>query len=360
MKVMLAGGGTGGHLYPGIALAEELAARGHAVHFVGTAQGLESRVVPALGYPLTRIHARGLARVSLLDRLRFAVEAPLSARDAAAVLVRERPDRVVGVGGYASGPVVLLAALARTPTVVLEQNSIPGITNRILGRVVDRVVTSFPGGEAYFPARKVRRLGNPVRRSIVAALSGPAPERSGATLNVLVVGGSLGAHALNACFAAAAPDLARLPLALVHQTGPADLEAVQDAYARAGLRAEARPFLDDMAARYAWADLVVCRAGATTLAELAIAGRPAVLVPFPYATHDHQTLNARAFEEAGAARCQVQSELDPARLVALLAALHADADGRRAMAGAMRRLGRPTAAAEIADLVEAADRRAEG
>jgi UDP-N-acetylglucosamine--N-acetylmuramyl-(pentapeptide) pyrophosphoryl-undecaprenol N-acetylglucosamine transferase len=359
MKVLLAGGGTGGHLYPGIALAEALASRGHAVHFVGTAQGLESRVVPALGWPLTRIHARGLARVGLAGRLRFTVEAPLSVLDAASVLRREQPDRVVGVGGYASGPVVLLAALGGRPTVVLEQNAIPGITNRILGRVVDHVVTSYPGGEAYFPARKVRLLGNPVRQSIVAALSGPPAARAGARLNVLVVGGSLGAHALNACLAAAAPDLARLPLALVHQTGPADLEGVRGAYARAGLRAEVHAFLDDMAARYAWADLVVCRAGATTLAELAIAGRPAVLVPFPYATHDHQTLNARAFEQAGAARCEVQSGLDPARLVTVLGALLADPEGRRAMAEAMRRLGRPLAAAEIADLVEAADRRAE-
>jgi UDP-N-acetylglucosamine--N-acetylmuramyl-(pentapeptide) pyrophosphoryl-undecaprenol N-acetylglucosamine transferase len=358
MRIVIAGGGTGGHLFPGIALAEALRERGHEVHFVGTAQGLEARLLPEQGWPLTLIHARGLARVSLAARLRFLAEAPRSVADAVAVLLRLRPDRVVGVGGYASGPVVLLAALAGLPTVVLEQNSVPGVTNRLLGRVVDHVVTSFPASEAAFPPAKVRPLGNPVRRSIVAALCEAGAARAAAgPLRLLVLGGSLGAHALNVCCAEAAPRLAALGLEVVHQTGPADADSVRQAYAAAGLPAEVHPFITDMATRYAAADVVLCRAGATTLAELAIAGRPAVLVPFPFATYDHQTLNARAFEAAGAAVCRPQAGLEAASLTGLLGELARDPERRRCMAVAMRGLGRPEAARHIAALVETAERR---
>jgi UDP-N-acetylglucosamine--N-acetylmuramyl-(pentapeptide) pyrophosphoryl-undecaprenol N-acetylglucosamine transferase len=360
MRILIAGGGTGGHLFPGIAVAEALADRGAEVLFVGTERGLEARVLPRLGFALETIQVRGLARVSWTERLRFLLEAPLSAAQAASVLWRVRPDVAVGVGGYSSGPVLLAAALARIPTAILEQNSVPGVTNRLLSRVVDRIYCSFTLPEGTFPAHKTTVPGNPVRQGIIDALEqaghvgAPAtPDDSNDSndgrFSLFVFGGSQGARGINETFMAAAPALAQQRLSLVHQTGEADHERVVAAYARAGLTAEVLPFIDNMAERYAAADLIVCRAGATTLAELGIVGRPAVLVPFPHATHNHQEANARDVERQGAAICLPQQELTGDQLASLIAELEADPARRASMGEAMARLGRPDAAHVIAE-----------
>lgn len=355
MRVLIAGGGTGGHLFPGIAVAEEVLARGGEVLFVGTSRGIEARVLPELGLPLETIRVGGLAGVSWRQRLRFLVEGPLAAVQAIRILRRFRPQVVAGVGGYSSGPVVLAAAMGFIPTVILEQNSVPGVTNRLLGKVVRRVFGAFEESRLHFPRRKMVLPGNPVRRAIVDSLQQdlrPATARANGRLRVFAFGGSQGARFINECLMEAAPRLADAPLSLVHQTGEADCHRVSQAYGEAGLDAEVHPFIHDMAARYAWADLIVSRAGATTLAELAIVGRPAVLIPFPYATHNHQERNAREFEEAGAVLCRTQDGLDGSSLAALLSQLADDEPRRGAMADAMGRLARPRAAADIVDDME--------
>jgi len=355
MRVLIAGGGTGGHLFPGIAVAEEVLSRGGEVLFVGTARGIEARVLPELGLPLEAIQVGGLAGVSWRQRLRFLVEGPVAVAQAIRILRSFRPQVVAGVGGYSSGPVVLTAALGFIPTVILEQNSVPGITNRLLGRVVQQVFGAFEESRQHFPRAKMTLPGNPVRRAIVDSLqrrSPPATARANGRLRVFAFGGSQGARFINECLMEAAPLLAGAPVALVHQTGEADQQRVKKAYADAGLNAEVHPFIADMAARYAWTDLIVSRAGATTLAELAIVGRPAVLIPFPYATHNHQERNAREFEQAGAALCRPQDGLDGPGLAELIRRFADDEPRRSRMAESMQHLARPRAAADIVDQLE--------
>ncbi len=355
MRVLIAGGGTGGHLFPGIAVAEEVLARGGEVLFVGTSRGIEAKVLPALGLPLQTIRVGGLAGVSWRQRLRFLVEGPIAAAQAIRILRRFRPQVVAGVGGYSSGPVVLTAAMGFIPTVILEQNSVPGVTNRLLGRVVRQIFGAFEESRQHFPSHKMVLPGNPVRRAIVDSLQQdlrPATARANGRLRVFAFGGSQGARFINESLMEAAPLLAKAPIELVHQTGEADRARVQDAYAKAGLDAQVHAFISDMAARYAWSDLIVSRAGATTLAELAIVGRPAVLIPFPYATHNHQERNAREFEEAGAALCRPQDGLNGAELAALIGQLAEDETRRSSMADAMGSLARPRAAADIVDAMQ--------
>jgi UDP-N-acetylglucosamine--N-acetylmuramyl-(pentapeptide) pyrophosphoryl-undecaprenol N-acetylglucosamine transferase len=354
LRAILAGGGTGGHLFPGLAVAEEIHRRGGDALFVGTARGLETRVLPAEGWPLELIRVQGLIRTGWRQRFRFLREAPGTVWQVLRLLHRHRPQVVVGVGGYASGPVVLTASGRRLPTAILEQNSIPGITNRILGRIATEVYATFEQSRRWFPRRRVSVLGNPVRRSIVESLQGlelPAPRVDG-RVRLLAFGGSQGARFLNETLMEAAPRLAAEKVSLVHQTGEADHARVCEAYREAGYEAEVLPFIEDMAPRYAAADLVLCRAGATTLAELAIAGRPAVLVPFPFATHDHQTANARVLERRGAALCRAQHQLDGPTLADLVLELARDPARRARMADAMRSAARPEAAAAVVDRLE--------
>jgi UDP-N-acetylglucosamine--N-acetylmuramyl-(pentapeptide) pyrophosphoryl-undecaprenol N-acetylglucosamine transferase len=351
-RVLIAGGGTGGHLFPALALAEELTSRGAAVRFVGTAHGIEARAVPKAGYALDLITVSGLKRTGLGGALRGLAKLPVALWQSLRIVGAFDPDVVVGVGGYASGPVLVAALVRGRPTAILEQNSIPGVTNRILGRLVRRAYIALEPARAWFPAAKTVLLGNPVRRAIREAAA--EPRAPGAPARVLVVGGSQGAHAINENVAGAVELLARRgrTLALVHQTGAADAGPIAARYAALGGAAgelTAREFIDDMAAAYARADLVVGRAGATTIAELGAVGRPAVLVPFPFAADDHQTVNARVLEQAGAACVLPQAELTPARLADTLERLLADDVGRARMAAAMRELGRPAAAAAIAD-----------
>jgi UDP-N-acetylglucosamine--N-acetylmuramyl-(pentapeptide) pyrophosphoryl-undecaprenol N-acetylglucosamine transferase len=350
MTLVIAGGGTGGHLYPGIAVARELLRRvpNARVSFAGTERGLEARIVPKEGFELDLIRSAGLKGKSIADRARGAVLVPVGLIDAWRLVAKRRPHVVMGVGGYSSGPVVLAAALRRIPTLVLEQNAIPGLTNRMLAPWVRSAAVTYEQTLTFFSGKGFVS-GNPVRQEFFD--SSKFEGRRSKSPAVLVLGGSLGAHAINMAVVAAAPLLfQRLPgLVLVHQTGDRDLSSVRAAYQRAGVDARAEPFLDEVAAEMAAADVVICRAGATTLAELAAAGRPAVLVPFPGATDDHQRRNAGVLSTAGAAVVIDQRELTPDRLADVTATLLADADSGRRMAQAMRTFARPDAAAVIVD-----------
>jgi UDP-N-acetylglucosamine--N-acetylmuramyl-(pentapeptide) pyrophosphoryl-undecaprenol N-acetylglucosamine transferase len=357
MRLLIAGGGTGGHLFPGIAVAEEVVRRGGQVLFVGTSRGLEARAVPAAGYALELLEVSGLKRVGLMAVLRGLFRLPKAFFRSLSILRRFRPDVVLGVGGYASGPVVLAAALWRYPTAIQEQNSVPGITNRILSRLVRVVMIAFDEARRFFPAGKTETIGNPVRSKLVATLTAGADSAdTSASPRILVVGGSQGARAVNDLVLTAVEVLAKngsLPV-LVHQTGPSDEDRCGERYGVLSVsdRVEVRPFIDDMATEYHRASLVVARAGALTLAELAIAGRPTILIPLPTAADDHQSKNAARFAQAGAAIVLNQRTSTGAELAQLLSDLLADSGRRQAMASAMRSLARPKAAADIVDRLE--------
>jgi UDP-N-acetylglucosamine--N-acetylmuramyl-(pentapeptide) pyrophosphoryl-undecaprenol N-acetylglucosamine transferase len=355
--VLIAGGGTGGHLFPGVAVARELLARvpdGRVV-FVGTAAGLEARVIPREGFLLEVIRSAGLKGKSLASLVRGLALLPLSAIDAWRVLSRHRPAVVVGVGGYSSGPVVGLAALRGVPTLLMEQNATPGITNRLLARVVRAAAVTYDESLPVF-GRKAFVAGNPVRREFFE----PAGPRVEGPVRVLVFGGSQGAHAINVAMAAAAVHLAQgARLDLTHQTGERDVQLVRDAYQAAGLTARVEPFLFQMDREMRAADLVVCRSGATTLAELMASGKPSILVPLPTATDDHQRKNALALVTRGAARMVEQRDLTGERLAAEIQALAGDTAARAGIAASASRMARPDAARVIVDrIVELGARRA--
>lgn len=353
LRVVIAGGGTGGHLYPGVAVARELIARrpGTTVTFVGTTKGIESRVIPREGFALDTIRSGGLKGKSLADRARGAGLIPLGLVDAWRILSRRQPHLVIGVGGYSSGPVVLAAAVRGIPTLLLEQNAMPGLTNRLLARVVRAAAVSFESTTSFFGS-KAFVSGNPVRTEFLQpSTSDDGAARGGATVHVLVFGGSQGAHGINVGMVDAAALLATapVPLSITHQTGERDLVMVRDGYAHAGLTAQVEPFLYDMGAQLRRADLVVCRAGATTLAELAAAGKPSILIPLPTATDDHQRKNAEELAHAGAADVLLQTDATGGVLAARIVALASDVDLRARMSRAARTLARPNAARVIVD-----------
>ena len=352
LSVVIAGGGTGGHLFPGLAVARELIRRRQdaVVSFAGTSRGIEARVVPREGFALDCIRSGGLKGKSVLDRLRGAALIPLSLWDAWRVVAARRPHVVIGVGGYSSGPVVLAAAARGIPTVVLEQNAVPGLTNRMLAPIVKAAAVTFEATLVYFGS-KAFVSGNPVRTEFFEAEQRGVEAAS--EVHVLVFGGSQGAHAINMAMIAAAPTLsAAAPrLRLVHQTGARDADAVREAYRHAHLDAVVEPFLYDMGRQVAQADLVVCRAGATTLAEIAAARRPAILVPLPTATDDHQRRNAESVAAAGGAEVLLQADLSGERLAASILRLAGDVEGRARMAAAAGTLARPDAARAIVDRV---------
>ncbi|MGE3274590.1 MAG: undecaprenyldiphospho-muramoylpentapeptide beta-N-acetylglucosaminyltransferase [Vicinamibacterales bacterium] len=371
MRLLIAGGGTGGHLYPGIAVARELIARDPSaeVSFVGTAAGIEARVVPREGFPLDLIRVAGLKGKSRRQVAGGLVLLPLAAADAWRVLSTRRPDVVVGVGGFASGPVLALAALRGIPTMLLEQNALPGLTNRLLARLVCAAAVTYEEALRYFPGTGFV-AGNPVRPEFFAAgAAGSAGTAEGGAgregtdagrdtppraARVLIFGGSQGSHAINVAMVAAAPRLAAagVPLEVVHQTGERDVELVRDAYRRVGLAARVEAFIYEMHREVGAADLVVCRAGATTLAELAAAGTPALLIPLPTATDDHQRKNAEVVARAGAAGVLDERSLTGDALADEIVALAGDASRRARMSAAARGLARPDAAARIADRVQ--------
>jgi len=363
LSLLIAGGGTGGHLYPGIAVARELLSRrGDAtVTFVGTSAGIEARVIPREGFPLEVIRSAGLKGKSLTALARGLALLPLGLIDAARVIGRTRPSVVVGVGGYSSGPVVMLAAIRGIPTLLMEQNAIPGLTNRSLARFVRAAAVTYEQAVPFFGG-KAFIAGNPVRPEFFESASGEATARQATydehatppdAARVLVFGGSQGAHAINMAMVEAAARLAAaVPrLAVTHQTGEREVEMVRDGYRRAGLEARVEPFLFAMDREMKSADLVVCRAGATTLAELTAAGRPSILIPLPTATDDHQRKNADALVAAGAARMIEQRDLTGERLASAIVTLAADALTRGDMSNRARAMARPDAAKVIVDKV---------
>ena len=352
MRALIAAGGTGGHIYPGLAVAREVVRRDPraVVRFVGTAKGLETRLVPQAGFELSLIESAGLVNMGLRERLRGAAVLPKSFA-AARRLIREfRPDVVIGAGGYVSGPVLLTAALMRVPTLVMESNAVPGFTNRVLARFVRAAAVSFEEALPYFRGKGVV-TGNPVRREFFDV---PEKEADPAAFSLLIFGGSQGARAVNLAMVEALPHLSarRDTLRVTHQTGKLDFERVREGYEAAGWsgRAEVREYIDDMVSAFSRADLIVSRAGATTSFELMAAGRPAIMVPLPGQLE--QRKNAEALERAGAARLVPQAELTGERLAREIDSIAARPGRAAEMGRAARKLARGDAAATTVDLIE--------
>ncbi len=342
-SILIMAGGTGGHIMPGLAVAAILRSQGWKVTWLGAPGSMEAELVPKHGYEVAWVRFSGLRGKGLLRKLMLPFNLLVALAQSAAVILRHRPDVVLGMGGYITFPGGVMAALLRRPLVIHEQNSIAGLSNRVLARVAQKTLSGFPD---VLP--KAIWCGNPVRSNI-AGLPDPQARyaaRSG-RLNVLVVGGSLGAKALNEAMPRA---LALLPQDVrphvIHQTGKQHFESVQQLYREAGVEADIRPFLDDMAGSYATADLVICRAGALTVAELAAAGVASILVPFPFAVDDHQTHNARFLSERDAAILLPQAELGAERLAQLLREL--DREKLSAMAAQARGVAKPDAALAVA------------
>lgn len=350
LTIVIAGGGTGGHLYPGVAVARALLAQvpDARVSFAGTARGIEARVIPREGFELDVIRSAGLKGKSIAAFLRGVAMVPAGLCDAWRLLSRRRPHVVVGVGGYSSGPVVLMAALRGIATLVLEQNAVPGFTNRRLAPFVRAAAVTYEGTLTYFRGRGFV-AGNPVRPEFMRAAGGAtgAPQRP----RVLTLGGSQGSHAINVAMVAAAPELARRcpHLEIVHQTGARDQAWVREQYTAAGVPARVVDFLNAVAREMTEADVVVSRAGASTLAELAAVGRPAILIPLPAATDDHQRKNAQVLVDEGAATIVDERALagTPGPLIDAVAGLLLDPAARGRMSTAMHRFARPDAAARI-------------
>ena len=345
--IMIMAGGTGGHIFPGLAVADRLRAAGWRVIWLGAKTGMEAKLVPARGYDMAWVNFSGLRGKGPLAMLLLPLRLIVAFWQSARAIFARHPDVVLGMGGYVSFPGGMMAALLGKPLVIHEQNSITGLANKVLAGVADRVLCAFPGA-----LRKAMVTGNPVREQI-AAIAPPQERYAGRNgpLELLVVGGSLGAQALN--------DIVPRALALLpperrprvkHQSGAQHLEVLRQSYASAGVEAETCAFIDDMAAEYVRADMVVCRAGATTVFELAAAGVASILVPFPHAVDDHQTANARFLADAGAAVLLPQRELSAEKLSRLLGEL--DRERLREMAIKARSLGMPDATAAVARVCE--------
>lgn len=351
MKVILAGGGTGGHIFPGIALALEFKRRDPDCQllFVGTTKGLENKILPKYGFPFAAIRARGLIRAGWAGKLRALGLLPASLLDALTIVRSFKPQLVIGLGGYASGPVVGAAFLSGIKTTILEQNVVPGLTNKLLSRLTRTVFISFPESSQAFPKGRAVFTGNPIRAEI-ANLS--QSQKNGGEFNLLVLGGSRGATSLNKALTEALDHLApqRDKFRITHQTGWQEAESIDQSYRQKGFQAMVVPFIDDMSQAYSRADLVVTRAGATTIAEVSCAGIPALLVPYPYAAQDHQRRNAKSLVEKGAAVMIEPSQLGGEALAQNVLELMNDRPRLASMSAKMRAFSRPDAARQIVDI----------
>ncbi len=354
MRVLIAAGGTGGHIYPGIAVAREIIRRDSSslVRFVGTARGLEARLIPQSGFELSIIESAGLKSVGLGAKVRGLWLLPKSFVAARKIIRAFNPNIVVGAGGYVSGPVLLTASLLRLPTLVMDSNALPGFTNRVLARFVDKAAVSFAEAIPYFRGKAVL-TGNPVRREFFEI---PPKRHDSSQVSILVFGGSQGARAINEAVIDALPQLSakKNQLRLVHQTGDADYDRVRRGYEMEtwSERGEVKRYIDDMMTEFANADLVVCRAGATTTAELIAAGKAAIMIPFPLAADDHQRKNAEALQTAGAARMILQNDLSGDLLAREILSLIDAPQNLEGMEEAGRKLGRLDAASAMVDLIE--------
>jgi len=352
MKLLFAGGGTGGHLFPAVALAQGLLAQdsSSSVHFVGTARGLESRLLPKLGLPLATVDMAGFVGRGWFGKCLVVPKLLKSIRQSRSILRYFQPDLVIGVGGYASVPVLLAAKMIGVPYLIHEQNAVPGLGNKILARWAERICLSFEGSEKSFGSDRTLLTGNPLRQGLEAL-----PETLPKNGTLLIFGGSRGAQAINRTVVSMLPKLigANPNLRILHQTGEEDLDEVRKGYSAAGVNPNfVVAFIDDMASAYADSELVICRAGATTIAELTVCGRPAILIPYPHAAGDHQTENARTLAEAGAACLVHQSEMTADGLTQMVSELLADRAHLEQMAISSRQMGRPGATRRILEECE--------
>ncbi len=354
MRLVVAGGGTGGHLFPGIAVAEEFLARDkcNEVLFVGTANGIEARVLPRLGYPLELIAVTGMRKKSGIEQMRGLALMVKSYFQSKKILSIFRPDMVLGVGGYASGPVVLAAGQFRCRRFIHEQNALPGFTNKLLARFAEKIFISVEESMRFFPAGKTIMTGNPLRRQILRDMgTTEGGTEAVGEFRLLVFGGSAGAHSINMALADALQFLVEEKgrLSIRHQTGENDLAAVKAAYAKEGFNAEVLPFIFDMADAYHWADLVICRAGATTIAEVTACGKACIFIPFPYATDDHQRRNAEALVTRGAGFMLLSRDLSGERLASMIRELMRERQRLKIAGVRARQLAWPDAAKMIVD-----------
>jgi UDP-N-acetylglucosamine--N-acetylmuramyl-(pentapeptide) pyrophosphoryl-undecaprenol N-acetylglucosamine transferase len=340
---IMAGGGTGGHVIPALAVARELRARSHSVRFIGTRRGMESKLVPAEHFPIEWIEIGGLKRVGLRKTLSSLSELPRSVVAAMRMLDRAAPTAVFSTGGYVAGPVLLAAVLKRLPVVVMEPNAVPGFTHRHLSRFVTRALVSFPETARWFPRGRTEATGMPVRAEFFTVPRRPP----GAEFTVLITGGSQGSRTLNR-----AAQESWGAFRVIHQTGSSAYEELAPKFQEARAQGEIRAFLDDMPRAFAQADLVVSRAGMSTVSELAAAGKPSILVPLPTASDQHQLRNAEAFENAGAARLVLDPEMNGARLIEEVKRLAAAPERLLAMGEAARLFAKPDAARRAAQLLE--------
>ncbi|MEK6790271.1 MAG: undecaprenyldiphospho-muramoylpentapeptide beta-N-acetylglucosaminyltransferase [Deltaproteobacteria bacterium] len=352
LTLVMAGGGTGGHLFPAMALAGEFKSRypDARIVFIGGKGGIEEKLAPGLGYELRLLDVEGVKNRRGIRRIRALVKAVMAAVKAVGILREIRPDGVIGSGSYSSAPVVSAACLLGMKTAILEQNALAGLTNRVLGRFVDRVYIAFAEARRFFPMPRTVVSGNPVRREIL----GRAPDEAigkGDKFTILVFGGSQGATAINTAFVDATEYLTDIwpGLTVVHQTGKDGYDQVVRAYRRKGLKVDVHMFIDDMAGAYRGADLAVCRAGATTLAELTALGVASILIPYPFASDDHQSVNARCMADSGAAVVIEQDKLTGAALAAAIKRFYGFPGELKAMREKARGMGRPSAAVTIAD-----------
>jgi len=351
MRIVIAGGGTGGHLFPGIAIAEEFLKRDDKTQiiFIGTQRGIESRLLGQLGYELREIDIEGVKGRGIKALMKVVYQIPKSLWQSRRILKQFRPDMVVGVGGYASGPAVLAAYFMGIPTAVAEQNAIPGATNKILGNFADKIFVTYEQTRTFFPPTKVIFSGNPVRASFAAPSGRTKKER--AYRNLLIFGGSQGAEAINKSIMDMLPQLQVMKdkVRILHQTGQRQLEEVKMAYKQFGIQAAVTPFILGMAEAYADADLIICRAGATSLAEITAAGKAAVLIPYPWAANDHQLKNAQVLEAEGAAAVIPERELSGAKLFGVVENLLRDEKKIRRMEENSLRISKIDAAATIVE-----------
>lgn len=344
----MAGGGTGGHVVPALAVARELRTRGHDVRFIGTERGLESKLVPAAGFPIEWIEIGGLKRVGLRRTITSLGVLPRSVWHASRMLDHPRPIAVFSTGGYVAGPVLLAAGLKKIPIVIIEPNAIPGFTHRRMARFVSRALVSFPESARWFPKGRTEVTGLPVREEFFRI----APKPRGSVLNVLITGGSQGSRTLNRAAEQSWPLWTPGTVRLIHQTGTSAFPEIEPRFVDAGVDGELHAFLDDMPRAIAEADLVVSRAGMGAVSELAAAGKPSILVPLPTASDQHQLRNAEAMERVGGAKLVVDSEMTGARLVEEVTRLAQDSDLLKRMGQAAREFAKPGAARRAAEVLE--------
>lgn len=360
MKIIIAGGGTGGHLFSGIAIAEELRRNlgvpQNDIIFVGTHYGIEARIIPQEGYPLKFIRAKGFVGKSIFSKISALASFVLGIYDSLQIFSSIRPDAVVGIGGYASVAMALVAHLRGAPTIILEQNSIPGLANKFLARFADAIAVTFQESISYFPSHKTYLTGNPVRRDIIKRIEQPdysifSLEKG--IFTILIFGGSTGASSINRSMIAALhhmPDLKK-KIQIIHQTGTKDYEKIKETYSRQHLNVFVAPFLYDMAEAYNLADLVICRAGASTLAEITAVGRAAILIPYPFSAGGHQEANARKLEDMGAAKIILDNELNGEVLAKTIRHLYNENMARIDMQKASIALGKIDAGEKVLNII---------